>query len=79
MTILRIAARHEVVEVGALERILLQREVEIRAEVINPQSFRPRLLTRRLAIKEQHVGLYSLRVENARRQTQQRVDVSLIQ
>ena len=80
MPVLAMVARDELVEVGARERLLLQREVQVGAQVVDPQPvFVHGVLARRLAIEEQHVRLDALRVEDAGRQAQQRVDIALVQ
>lgn len=49
------------------------------AEVVDPHLLRRGLLGAGLAHEEEHVGLDSLGVEDARRQAQERVDVALVQ
>ena len=70
VAVLRVIARDEVVEVAALKGVLLEREMQVRAQVVDPQRLRPRLLLRGLAVEEQDVCLHTLRVEDAGRQTQ---------
>ena len=79
MAVLRVVALHEVVQVAALQDVFLQREVQVRAQVVDPELLRPRLFLRRLAVEEQNVRLHALRVEDARRQAQQRMHVGLLQ
>ena len=71
-------AGDKVVEVGALELVFFQGEVFIGPEIVDPQVFRPCLFLRRLAVEEEHVCLYTLRVEDTRWQAQQRVHVCLL-
>ena len=79
MAVLGVVAGDEVVEVGALQLVFFQCEVLVGSEIVNPELFGPRLFLRRLAVEEQHVGLHALGVEDARRQAQQRVNVSLLE
>ncbi len=79
MTILGVVARYEIVQVCALQRISLQREVLIGAEVVNPKHLSPRSGAGWLAVEEQDVRLHSLGVEDAGRQAQQRVNVGLLE
>ena len=41
MAILWAVARHEIIQVGPLERVCLEREVLVGAEVVNPQRLGP--------------------------------------
>lgn len=52
MAILRVVTLYEVVEVGALERVFLEREMQVGAQVVNPELMRPRLFLRGFAIEE---------------------------
>jgi very-short-patch-repair endonuclease len=79
VAVLRVVAGHELVQVGPLQRVRLQREVHVRPQVVHPQLLRPGLLLGRLGVEEQDVGLHALGVEDAGRQPQQRVDVALFQ
>jgi len=54
--VLRAVAGDELIEVGALERPLLQREVLVGAKVVDSQLRRPRLLLGGLAVEEEHVS-----------------------
>jgi len=58
--IVRVVASDEVVEIVAGEALLLQGEVHVRAEVIEPHLFGPRLLAGGLAVEEEDVGLDAL-------------------
>src|SRR5271166_6174319 len=60
-----VIAGHELVEVGALERLRLERVVNVRAVVEDPQLLGPRLLTGGFGVEEQDVGLDALGVEDA--------------
>lgn len=79
MPVLRVVAGDEVVQVFALQRIRLQREVLIGSKVVNPQRFCPRSLASRLAVEEQDVCFDSLGVEDPCRQAEQSVDIALLQ
>ena len=65
MAILRVAARDEVVQVTALERVFLEGKMKVRAQVIDPELLRPRLFLGGLAVEEQDVRLHPLRIEDA--------------
>ena len=56
-------ALHEVIEVGAGERLPLEREVLVGSQVVDPDVLGLRGLRRRLAIEEHHIGLHALSVE----------------
>ncbi len=78
--VLGIEAGNEVVEVGPLERILLQSEVLVGPQVVDPELLGPGLLVGGwLAVEEEDIRLHSLRVEDPGRQPQQRVDVGLLE
>ena len=72
-------ALHEVVQVLPLERIGLEREVHVGAQVVNPELAGPRGLTGRLLVEEQHVSLHALGIEQSGGQAQQSVDVAFVQ
>ncbi len=65
MAVLWVVAGDEVVEVGALEGVFLEREVLVGAQVVDPELAGPRFLLCGFAIEEENVGLNSLRVEDA--------------
>ena len=77
--VLRIVAFDEVLQVLQLERIGLEGEVLVGPQVVDPQLLRPWRLAGRLSVKEEHIGLDSLGVEDARGQAQQRVNVAVLQ
>ncbi len=79
VAVLGVVAGDEVVEIGALQLVFFQREVLVGSEIVDPELFGPRLFLRRLAVEEKHVRLYALRVEDARRQAQERVHVRLLE
>ena len=64
-------------EVLALERVRLAEGRHVRAQVVEPDFVRVPLVGR-AARKEEHVRLNALRVEDARRQTQDGVQVALL-
>ena len=70
---------YEVVKVLAAQRVRLQRKVLVGAEIVDPQLLGPWLLAGHAAVKEQHIGLDSLRVKEARGQAQQRVHIAIVQ
>ena len=59
--------------------VFFQREVHVRAQVVDPELFRPRLFLRRFAVEEEDVRLHALRVEDAGGQAQQGVHVGLLE
>jgi len=46
------------------------------AKIVNPQFLRPRLFAGHAAVKEQHLGLHALGIEDARGQAQQRMHIA---
>ena len=79
VAVLRIVAGNEVIQVGALEGIFLEREVLVCAQIVNPELLCPRLFLGGLAVEEKDVGLHALGVENAGGQAQQCVDIGLLE
>jgi len=71
--------RYELVEVGSLERVGFEGEVLVGAEVVDPQLLGPRFFLSWFVLQEQHVGFDALSVEDARRQAEQSVDVTLLE
>ena len=53
MSVLRIVARDEVIEVAALEGVFFECEMEIRAQIVNPELRRPRLFLRGFSVEEE--------------------------
>ena len=74
-----IVAGHELIQIFALQWIGLEREVLVGAEVVDPELLGPGGLARRLLVEEEHVGFHALRIEEAGRQTQERVHIALVQ
>ncbi len=58
---------------------MLEREVLVGAEVVDPELLCPRRLAGRLALEEEHVCLDALSAEDAGREPQEGVDVVLLQ
>ena len=79
VAVLRVVAGDEVIEVAALEGVFLEREMQVGAQVVDPELLRPRLFLRGFAVEEEDVGLHALRVEDAGGQAQQGVDVRLLE
>ena len=64
----RVVALHELVEVFALQRIGLEREVFVDSKVVDPDLLGPRCLARRLLVEKENVGLHALGIKEAGRQ-----------
>src|SRR6266511_6299034 len=79
MSILWIVALNKFVEVFALQWIGFQGEMFVGSEVVDPELLGPRRFTGRLLIEEEDVRFYALRIEQAGRQTQQGMDLALVQ
>src|SRR6266498_4760534 len=79
MSILWIVALNKFVEVFALQWIGFQGEMFVGSEVVDPELLGPRRFTGRLLIEEEDVRLYTLRVEQAGRQTQQGMNLAFVQ
>jgi len=77
--VMAVVAFHELIEVFALKWIGLEREVLVGAEVVDPELLGPGGLARRFLVEEEHVGFHALRIEEAGRQTQERVYLALVQ
>ena len=69
----------EVFEVFIGQRIRLEREVLVGAQVVDPEVLSPGLFVGGFALKEEHVGLHALGVEDAGGQAQQGVDVAALE
>ena len=72
-------ALFEVVEVFVGERVGLEGEVLVGAEVVDPEVFGPGLFAGFLALEEEDVGFDSLGVEDAGGQAQEGVDVAALE
>src|SRR5690606_35861281 len=76
--VFRAIASHELVEIGAREAVLLQREVLVGAQIVEPNRLGPRRLTRWLSLEEQDVGLDALSVKDTGREPQDGVQIALV-
>lgn len=63
MPVLGMVTLHELIQALALERIFLEDEMHVRAQVVNPELFGPRFSLRGFAVEEQDVGFDALRVK----------------
>lgn len=79
MSVIWIVALDEVLEILVLEGIGLESEMLIGSKVVDPQLLGPGILTGGFAVEEQHVGFDSLRVEYARGQTQQSMNIAFME
>lgn len=72
--------RDKIREVGGLERVFFEREMLVRAQVVNPEFFRPRaFVVRGFFVEEEHVGLHALGVKDSGGETKERVDIRLLE
>ena len=67
---------HKFIQIGALEGFGLEGEVLVGAQVVHPELAGGGLGATGAAIKEEHIGLHALGVEDARGQAQQGVHVA---
>lgn len=65
MAILRVIAGDEIQQIGILHRVLLQRKVDVGAEIIDPHGLRLRLGAGRTFIEEYDICLNARFVEDA--------------
>jgi len=79
VAIFGMVAGDKIIQVLAAQWVCLQREVLICAEVVDPQLLCPGLFAGDAAVEKHHIGLDSLRVEDARWQAQQRVHIAIVQ
>ena len=79
MAVLWIVAGDKVVEVATLKRIFFEREVFVGPQVVDPELVGPRFLCCGFAVEEEDVGLDALGVEDAGGQTQQGMNVGLLE
>jgi hypothetical protein len=70
MPVGRIEAGYKLLQVGAGQRILLERVVDVGAVIVKSDQLRPRPLPARLTVKKEYVGLDPMGVKDARRQAQ---------
>src|SRR2546425_5191534 len=78
VTVLGMVAADKLIEVAALKRVGLQREVLVCAEIVDPKLFGPRRFAGGLPVEKQHVCLDALSVEDPGWKPQQRVDVAFV-
>src|SRR6266571_1312639 len=79
LTILWVVAGDEIVEVPARQRVGTQGEVLVGAQVVDPQALGPVARAGGFSIEEEHVCFDALRVEDARWQAQQGMNVAFLQ
>ena len=79
VAVLRIVAGNEIVEITPLEGIFLQGEMLVRPQIIDPELLGPRFFLRGLAVEEEDVRLHSLGVEDPGGESQQRMDIGLLE
>ncbi len=72
-----VVAGHELSQVVAAERVGLEGEILVGAQVVDPQVFGPGGFAGGFALEEQHVGFDALGVEDAGGQAQQGVHIAL--
>ena len=72
MTVFRVVAGDELIQVFTSELVGLQREVLVGAQVVDPEGPGPGRFAGRFAIEKQDVGFDTLCVEYAGRQTRSR-------
>ena len=77
LSILRIVASDEILQIGEGHRMLFQREVHIRPQIVKP-NIASIVFIGGAACEEQDIGLDALRVENSRRQTQNSMKIALV-
>jgi len=74
-----VVARHELIEVGALQGLGFERVMDVGAVVVDPQVFRPGLFTSGLGIEEENIRLHARGVEEPGGEPKQGVNVALFQ
>lgn len=79
MTVLRVVAGQEVFEVGAAQRVFLQREVLVGAQIVDPHALGPRFFAGRFSVEEDDIRLHALGVEEPSGQAQDGVDIGLFE
>ena len=63
-----------------MEGVFFEREMFVRAQVVDPEFFRPRFFVGGgFAVEKEHVGFHALRIKDSRRQAQERVDFCLLE
>ncbi len=74
----RVEAAHKIVKMGPGQRVLLEGEVLVGPQIVNPQFPGPGSRAAGPAVEEEDVGLDPLGVEDAGRQPQQGVDITFV-
>ena len=77
--ILRIVAGDEILQVRILHRILLQREVDIRAEIIDPHGLRLRIRACWALIEKDNVRLYAWFIKDTSGKAEDRMQIGGLQ
>lgn len=75
----RVVTLHKLRQVGAGERILLEGEMAVGAQIVDPERFRLRLFATGPAVKKEYVGLDALGVKDTGGQAQERMHIALLQ
>ena len=65
VAVFRVVAADKVIQIGIGHGMLLQGEMDIGAEIVNPDIFRPPFRAGRALVEEEHVGLDTGLVEDA--------------
>jgi hypothetical protein len=79
VAVLGVVVSDEVIQVLALQRVFHEGEVLVGAKVVDPELLRPRFFLRGFAVKEEDVRFHALGAEDAGGQSQQGVDVGLVE
>ena len=75
MAVGRVIAGDEILQVGKDHRVLFQREMHIRAKIVNPHFFGLRIRARRTTVKENYIRFDTRLVEYTGRQAQDRMEI----
>ena len=79
MPVLRMEAGDKILQIGVRHGMLLQREMDVGAEVVHPHLFRLPLRAGGALVKENHVCLDARLIENPSGQAQDRVQIGSLQ
>jgi len=79
VAVLRIVGGDEVIEVAPFEGILFEGEMLVRPQIIDPELLGPRLFLCGLTVEEKDIRLHSLGVEDPGGESQQRMDIGLLE
>lgn len=77
--VIRVETFYKLVEISACQRISLEREIHVGAQVVDPKLFGRWGLRGRLAIKEEDIGFDTLRIKDTCWRAQQGVNITLMQ